>query len=144
MRATVNVSKKALICLAACCILGITLLTAILFSELYRTGNYYKTDGVVVSVEKTIDYGSRNNGSPSPKKYIELKYSVNGKEYYHKYRTFLTVGKKTGSKIKICYDPIYPEKVRNSFLIECCFFGGSILLIFFLALIVLIRSCEES
>lgn len=133
MRVTVNVSKKTLLIVGLCCVIGILILTVIPILEIQKTKNYTKVQAVITSSETHLDYGTTNDASKtSIIKMITCRYQVDEKEYKHEFRTFSRLGKKAGSSCTIYYNPEHPEKVRDKFLTECCIFGIGICAVFLL------------
>lgn len=139
MKVTVSVSKKALIVIGVLCMLGIGIFLGFFAVELHKTKDYIKVPGVIVSIDRQIQYGKKNDQNAMIVKYVNCNYKVNDEIYKYRFRTFFSFGKKNGSTITIYCDQFHPENVRNNFLIESSLCGIVFLILFMIFLGVLIR-----
>lgn len=140
MRVVVNVSKKTLLIIGFCCMIGLLVLTVIPIIEIQKTKGYIKVQGTITDAETTVEYGSSNiDSGVSIVKLITCRYQVDGKEYEHTYRTFFRLGKKVNFSCIVYCDPDHPERVRDKFLVECCALGIGMCLVFLLFVILAVR-----
>lgn len=105
------------------CIIGIVILIAILFSEIYSTRNYICTTATISNIYKKVELGIEDNSKKTVVKFVEYQYNVDGIDYFTTQRSFLAFRKKVGDTAKIYCSDSNPTAVRNLFKLEVCGLG---------------------
>ena len=116
------------------CIIGIVILIAISFLEIYSTKNYVCTTATISNIYKTVQLGIEDNSKTTVIKFVEYRYDIDGVEYFTKQRTFFAFRKKVGDTAKIYCSASNPTAVRNVFKLEVCGLGLLFFSVFLIAI----------
>ena len=94
---TVSVDKKTLKIIFSICVLAVAICIADCVSEIRATADYSKADGTLVSIDRSIDWGTESNTQVSIIRNKVYQYQVNQQEYTCQYRTYILFQPKIGS-----------------------------------------------
>ena len=86
---TVSVDKKTLKIIFSICVLAVAICIADCVSEIRATADYSKADGTLVSIDRSIDWGTESNTQVSIIRNKVYQYQVNQQEYTCQYRTYI-------------------------------------------------------
>ena len=78
---TVSVDKKTLKIIFSICVLAVAICIADCVSEIRATADYSKADGTLVSIDRSIDWGTESNTQVSIIRNKVYQYQVNQQEY---------------------------------------------------------------
>ena len=115
---TVSVDKKTLKIIFSICVLAGAICIADCVSEIRATADYSEADGTLVSIDRSIDWGTESNTQVSIIRNKVYQYQVNQQEYTCQYRTYILFQPKIGSHKTIYYSSSNPNQVRDEFKIQ--------------------------
>ena len=119
-------NNKAIKVISIFCILGIIVLMFILFSEIYKTKDYIKSDAIITANIENTDLGLTNDSKSTKYKYVEVKYD----NYTNKYRVWTFLFKNEGTTTTVFYSKENPNLIRDKFLMTTTLLGIAFLSIF--------------
>lgn len=130
----VSVSKNTLKVILMASIAFILLYFVPILTEHKRTEHFDTTNGKLISINRTIDYGTSSGESYHTKITYEAHYAyiVNGTEYKCSYRTFAFMKKFVKDDKTIIYNPDNPRDVYDEFKINTSIIGIIIGFVFML------------
>ncbi len=114
----VNVSKKTMMAVTLCVLAIILIIVGKIAVCMYTTRGYVKTEGTVVSVDKSLKH-SASSTKKSMIYNISYTYVVDGKEYNNSFKTIVKFGLKPGKSFGVYYNKDNPSEVRGSFRTDC-------------------------
>lgn len=105
-----------------------------ILTEHKRTEHFDTTNGKLISVNRTIDYGTSSGESHHTKITYEAHYAyiVDGTEYKYSYRTFAFMKKFAKDDKTIIYNPDNPRDIYDEFKINTSIIGIIIGFVFML------------
>ena len=129
---TVSVDKKTLKIIFSICVLAVAICIADCVSEIRATADYSKADGTLVSIDRSIDWGTESNTQ------------VNQQEYTCQYRTYILFQPKIGSHKTIYYSSSNPNQVRDEFKIQTAKAGAVFFAFFGIMMLVFMKKVGEN
>ena len=140
---TVSVDKKTLKIIFSICVLAVAICIADCVSEIRATADYSKADGTLVSIDRSIDWGTESNTQVSIIRNKVYQYQVNQQEYTCQYRTYILFQPKIGSHKTIYYSSSNPNQVRDEFKIQTAKAGAVFFAFFGIMMLVFMKKAGE-